>query len=182
MKQKPAFLMILSVFLLLFPLSSCLPGARGNPPPPGADTCFSIQIKPACTPIYGLRCEFYQNRTPVGGMEYGNTHFDRELPKDELIRLALPALLFEESEIPAFGFALTLYQKQGEVLLPVLTEWNAQEGIKYSFVLSGNPEDGFALTPEEALPAFRTTPWSDLPHELLPPGESPFLRKNETIS
>ncbi len=183
MKRKTAFpLLILSVFLLLFPLSSCFQKKSSNSPL-GADTSFTIFIEPACDiSLYGLRCEYYQNRTPVGGMEYGSPHFDETLPAHEPIRLALPALLFEKNEIPTFGFALTLYLEQSEVLLPFLTEWNAQKGVQYSFVLSGNPQDGFSLTPQNILPAFKKTSWSDLPAELLPPGESPFLRKNQTIS
>lgn len=140
------------------------------------NVCFSVLIEnQSDTPLFGARAEYYLDKTPIGGMEIRYADREIALKKGEEIKLEVDKGLFAETadDLENFGFGITIYLKEGEVLFEYLTEFDAAEGGKYEFVLKGNSTDGFEISGKDNEFEYRQTSWEDLDEELTPPG-SPF--------
>lgn len=162
-------------FFLLMMLTLLLCGCGPQPTARQEDDLFRIHIvNQSGEPIYGARFEFYLNRTPLGGEEYGSLSLAEPLYK---LKAELPASCLPEGDTPhqlGLGVTLLLDHGQREVLLDALVEWSAEVNQDCLFLLQGSTAEGFVLLPEDADFACILTPWANLPPQLLPPEQSPL--------
>lgn len=145
--------------------SSASRSDKDTPPQLPDDVCFIVNIKiQSHTPVYKLHSEYYLDRKAVGGNEYGNTDQSKPFSDGETACFEIVKALFPgKNNIDGFGIALYVCPENGEeTLIDAFVEWDAKKGGEYNFILSGNIEDGFTLSP--ASPDFdcRKTEWSEL--------------------
>lgn len=129
------------------------------------DVCFIVNIKiQSRTPVYKLHSEYYLDRKAVGGSEYGNTDQSKPFSDGETACFEIVKTLFpDKNNIGGFGIALYVCPESGEeTLIDAFVEWDAKKGREYNFILSGNFEDGFTLSPASADFDCRKTEWSEL--------------------